>query len=232
MVRMQRVGLIVVVAALLVGACDAAAPSSVASQRPATASTAPSARAAVSAAASGGASVAPSAAASPKASGSAAASGSPRASAAGSAGPVPTGSIDPSLCAGTDANRQFFRDVAAQVTWAVYCPTLPQGWFVEAGNFRAGGGGSMVISYKSATGQRVELKEGVGCLGVPIECGPYDTSLGNAPYGDLVGQLGKLSTAYVLYVKPGLNPSWSATATGLDEATFRSICAGLLKVTK
>ena len=231
---MQRAGLIIVLAALLVGACDAAAPSSVASQRPATASISPSARASASAAGSS-ASVAPvasTAAASPKASGPAAASGSPKASAAGSAGPVPTGSIAPGLCAGTDANRQFFRDVAAQVTWAVYCPTLPKGWFVEAGNFRAAGGGSMVISYKSATGQRVELTEGVGCLGVPIECGPYDTSLGNAAYGDLVGQLGKLSTAYVLYVKPGLNPSWSATATGLDEATFRSIGSGLLKVTK
>ena len=219
--------------AILVAACDAAAPSSAATDRPGPSAAATTALASPSAKVSAATSAAPaSALASARPSGSAAASGSPRASSAASTGPAPTGSIDPSLCAGTDANRQFFRDVAAQVTWAVYCPTLPKGWFVEAGTFRAASGGSMVISYKSGTGQRIELKEGVGCLGVPNECGPYDTSLGTAPYGDMTGQIGKLGSGYVMYVKPGLNPSWSATASGLDEAAFRSICAGLLKVAK
>jgi hypothetical protein len=233
-VRIQRAGVILVVAALLVAACDAAAPSGASTDRPAATSLVPSAAPSGSARAStiGSSAPATSSPAGPGPSGSAAASGSPKASPAASVGPVPGGSIDPSLCAGSDANRQFFRDVAAQVAWAVYCPTLPKAWFVEAGSFRAASGGSMVISYKTSSGQRIELKEGVGCLGVPIECGPYDTSLGTASYGDLTGQLGKLGSGYVLYVKPGLSPSWSATATGLDEVTFRSICSTLLKVAK
>ena len=34
-----------------------------------------------------------------------------------------------------------------------------------------------------------------------------------------------LDGGFVLYVDAGQNPSWTATATGIDEATFRQLCA-------
>jgi hypothetical protein len=113
------------------------------------------------------------------------------------------------------------------VSWDVYCPVLPKGWHVDAGSFR---NNQLTIAYESSGGRRLELKEGAYCTGTPATCGPLDSVLGSAMFGDREGQLGQLAGNLVLYVDPGLNPAWQATGIGLDEATFRSFTAALLKV--
>ena len=224
--RPLRACLTLLFAALLLAACgsgETPSPATAAAQSPG----GPSGSPVISAQpGSAGPSASRSAAPSVKASGSPAAS-KPAGSSAASA---PAGSIDPTACAGSDANRAFFKDVAASVAWDVYCPTLAKAWFVEAGSFRAASGGSMVISYKTTTGLRIELKEGAICTGTASECAQMDTGLGSAAFGDRVGQLGKLAGNLVLYVSAGATPAWQATGSGLDEASFRAICTGLLKV--
>jgi hypothetical protein len=104
---------------------------------------------------------------------------------------------------------------------------LPAGWSVEAGQYRLADGGRMVIAYRTRTGGHLELREGRWCTAGPTACSPHDTIVGAARFGDLDGQLETLGDALVLYASPGQPASWTATGLGLDEATFRSLCAGL-----
>jgi hypothetical protein len=122
--------------------------------------------------------------------------------------------------------------MAAKFAWDLYCAVLPSGWFVDTGSFTLGSGGTVLLAYRNNAGGRFELKQGAWCEGAPLDCGPFDVITGSAMFGDLTGQLGKLSSSLVLYVRPGLNPAWAATGTGLDDATMRSFCRALSKVAK
>lgn len=226
--RQLRSLTILLAAALLVTACETPGPSSLATTltTPAPTSAGPPASPASPGASPAG-SPPGTAIATVRPSG---ATASPRASATPVSTAAPTGSADPTVCAGSDANRTFYANTAAAVAWDVYCPVLPKGWYVESGSFRAASGGSMVISYKTNTGLRIELKEGSVCTGSAATCGPLDSTIGPAAFGDRQGQMGRRAANLVLYVDPGASPAWQATATGLDEATFRSICAAFLKV--
>jgi hypothetical protein len=134
------------------------------------------------------------------------------------------------VCAGNEDNRNFYAKSASAVAWDLYCPVLPKGWFVETGNFRAASGGTLTIAYKTTSGLRLELKEGFLCTGTAADCGPLDVTLGPAAFGDRQGTLGRLGGNLVLNVAAGANPSWQAIGVGLDEATFRAICAAFVKV--
>ena len=208
-------------AAVVVAACDAGGPSSVATDlgTPSPSSAAASPARTASPAASPAASPRPSVA-----------SASPRPSSTPASTTSPTGSPGTAVCSGTDANRTFYANTAAAVAWDLYCPVLPRGWNVETGRFQAASGGTMTISYKTSSGLRLELKEGFVCTGTAAECGPLDSTIGTAAFGDRQGTLGRRSGNLVLYVVPGSNPSWQATGIGLDEATFRAFCAAFLKV--
>ena len=120
--------------------------------------------------------------------------------------------------------------IAEAVQWNVYCAVLPAGWSVDNGSYHLASGGQVVISYKTATGGHFELKEGHWCTDSPAACAPRDSDIGPLDLGDQAGELMALAGGFVLYVNAGQNPSWTATATGIDEATFRQLCANVALV--
>jgi hypothetical protein len=159
------------------------------------------------------------------------------ASAEASPSPTPSASATPGgpdaaagACSGSSEIRDFFVAIAQAVPWPVYCAVLPAGWSVEGGTYRLAAGGRMDMSYKTASGGHLELREGHWCTDGASACSQHDTDLGVAPFGAESGELMTLAGGYVLYVDPGENPSWTATGSGVDEATFRQLCANLALV--
>jgi hypothetical protein len=130
-------------------------------------------------------------------------------------------------CTGSADTKDFFTAIAEAVGWPVYCAVLPAGWSVEAGQYRLADGGRMIIAYRTRAGAHLELREGRWCTAGASACSPHDAIVGSARFGDLDGQLETLGDDLVLYVYPGQAASWTATWSGPDEATFRSLCAGL-----
>jgi hypothetical protein len=147
------------------------------------------------------------------------------------ASPTPGGpDAAAAACFGKPRTRNFFVAIAEAVDWNVYCAVLPAGWSVEGGLYHLASGGQMVISYKTATGGHLELREGHWCTDSADACAPNDSDIGTQAFGDQTGELMNLNGGLVLYVDPGQNPSWTATATGIDEATFRQLCANVALV--
>jgi hypothetical protein len=131
-------------------------------------------------------------------------------------------------CAGNAENRDFYVATAQAVDWAVYCPVLGSGWFVEKGQYRLAGGGWMEIAYKGPGGAHLALREGAACTAA--DCRPSGDDLGEAAYGDMTGTLLQLSDGYAVVVEPGATPSWSIEGTGLEQAAFETIAAALVRV--
>jgi hypothetical protein len=139
------------------------------------------------------------------------------------------GSGPAAACAGNDDNRDFFSAVAAAVSWQVYCPILPDGWFVAAGQYRLAGGGWMEISYRGPADATIELRQGVVCG--DGTCSPSGDDLGEAAYGDRSGTLWNVGNGgYEVLVDPAADLSWVLIASGLSEAEVRSIAGDLLPV--
>jgi hypothetical protein len=134
------------------------------------------------------------------------------------------------VCSGSSDVKDFFVAIAQAVPWHVYCAVLPAGWSVEGGTYRLAAGGRMEMSYKTASGGHLELREGHWCTDGPSACSPRDADLGPGSFGAETGDVTSSGGGFVLYVDPGQNPSWTATATGIDEATFRQLCARLALV--
>jgi hypothetical protein len=224
-----RAALPVLLVALVAAACNAV-----------TITTGPSAAPSSSAAASAGptgpgVSQAPGESASPSGS----SEPSPVESVAPSAGPSADASASPdasgsptpaAACAGNDQNRDFFATFAGSVTWDVYCPVLPAGWYVVSGSYRLAGIGRLEITYRGPGDVRLVVQEGGFCTDGASVCAPADSSIGPADFGDRVGELVNLGNDLVLYVDPGTEPAWQATGIGIDETNFRSICAAFSKV--
>jgi hypothetical protein len=146
-----------------------------------------------------------------------------------SEGPAPTAG-SAGLCAGNADNRDFYASVAASVDWAVYCPVLPAGWFVDSGSYRLAGGGRMEIGYKGSGGRHLQLREGSFCTD-GSGCVPSGSALGDAPFGDQTGSLIATSDGgWAMVVAPGAKPSWLLAGTGMDEEAFRQIAADLVVV--
>ncbi len=166
--------------------------------------------------------------------------GSPLPSAAvASEAPQPTDTPSPSPessaagadCSGSLDNRTFFEAIAGQVDWGVYCAVLPDGWFVQEGNFVLRDGGHMEITYKGPNGALLTLQEGNVCTSGVSACSPKDHEIGPSPFGDRDGTLVTLGDGqFAVYVDPGVFPSWSATGKGLDQATFASLVQALHRV--
>jgi hypothetical protein len=132
-------------------------------------------------------------------------------------------------CAGTAENRDFYAAVADAVSWPVYCPVLGSGWHVDAGQYRLAGGGWMEIAYKGPGGARLAFREGAACT--TAGCQPTGTDAGPAAFGDLDGTLLQLDGGdLAVVVDPGATPSWSIKGSGLDQADFVAIAAGLARV--
>jgi hypothetical protein len=117
--------------------------------------------------------------------------------------------------------------MAGAVDWTVYCPVLPEGWFVDDGQYRLAGGGWMRISYEGPGGARILLQQGAFCA-ESGGCVPAGHDIGEAAFGNRVGVIvagddGSVSTV----VDRGAGISWLLTVTGLDEAGVRTISANL-----
>lgn len=147
---------------------------------------------------------------------------------AASAPPTASGSVPgyATECSGSPANRSFFADVAALVGWAVYCGVVPDGWFVESGNYRLRDGGQLTIAYRGPGGTRLELREGSFCA--DASCTPSGQAAGTASFGDREGAFIEMEGGgYAVVVGAGSSVSWLAVGANLDEATFRDLAAAL-----
>jgi hypothetical protein len=135
-----------------------------------------------------------------------------------------------SSCSGSDENRDFFASMAAAVDWTVYCPVLPDGWFVEDGQYRLAGGGWMEISYNGPGDARIVLRQGAFCEAADA-CVPGGTDVGETTFGDRTGTLLAVADgSWAVVVDRGATPTWLLVVQGLDDATARSIAGDLLAV--
>jgi hypothetical protein len=133
-------------------------------------------------------------------------------------------------CSGNDGNRDFFRSVADAVAWPVYCAVLPEGWFVDAGQYRLANGGWLEIAYRGPGGARLELSEGAFCDAAD-DCVPAGTDGGDASFGDLPATLVALDDGGTAIVAArGEAQSWLAVLRGVDESEARGIAAALLRI--
>ncbi len=141
------------------------------------------------------------------------------------------GSGPAAACAGSDDNRDFYAATADAVSWPVYCPVLPDGWFVTAGQYSLADGGQMEISYRGPAGASIELRQGAVCEdGL---CASSGDDLGEAAFGDRSGTIWKDGSGfegYSILVDPDGTPSWIFGASGLSEADARAIAADLVIV--
>lgn len=130
-------------------------------------------------------------------------------------------------CSGSDENRDFFASMAAAVDWTVYCPILPDAWFVEDGQYRLAKGGWMEISYDGPGDARIELRQ--GALGDAAGgCFPPGPQIDDAAFGDQTGVIVEVSTGgWAVVVDRGEPICWRILATGLDETGTRAIAADL-----
>jgi hypothetical protein len=158
-------------------------------------------------------------------------SSEPSASPGESAGPSPSaGGAGAGACSGSDENRSFFASMAAAVDWPVYCPVLPDGWFVESGQYRLADGGRLEIVYRGPQRARIQLDEGAFCT-IQGGCVPPGQDVGTTAFDGQDGQLVALDDgSWAVALDREASLSWLLIATGLDEATARSIAAGLVVV--
>jgi hypothetical protein len=150
--------------------------------------------------------------------------------------PAPTATlfpiVDAATCTGEPKNQAFFAEVAASVSWSVYCGVLPDGWFVQHGTYELDAGGQMAVTYQGPAGVHIQLQEGVFCAPDATGCAPQDEALGPTSFGDdRTGTLVGLSPGYAIYVDvtPG-KPGWAAATVDLDEASFVRLVAALHEV--
>jgi hypothetical protein len=133
-------------------------------------------------------------------------------------------------CTGTDENRAFFLEAAENIDWPVYCPVLPARWFVDTGSYSGRGVGQLTISYKGPAGATLSLQEGGFCE-TSDGCVPAGSDTGEAALGDQTGTLVTLDDGgYAIVVDRAETPTWLVVATGMDEASFREVAAGLVRL--
>ncbi len=159
--------------------------------------------------------------------GSAAPSGSPGSAASGNPG---DGNAGAAACSGSNENRDFFASMAAAVDWPVYCPVLPDGWFVESGQYRLADGGRLEIVYRGPDRAKITLDEGAFCT-IQGGCVPPGEDVGTTAFDGQDGLLVALDDgSWAIALDREATLSWLLVVTGLDETTARSIAAGLVVV--
>lgn len=140
------------------------------------------------------------------------------------------GSASAAACSGSNENRDFFASMAAAVDWPVYCPVLPDGWFVESGQYRLAGGGHLEIVYRGPQRATIQLDEGAFCT-IQGGCVPPGQDVGPTAFDGEDGVLVALDDgSWAIALDREAAQSWLLVVTGLDEATARSIAAGLVVV--
>ncbi len=140
------------------------------------------------------------------------------------------GSANAAACSGSNENRDFFASMAAAVDWPVYCPVLPDGWFVESGQYRLADGGRLEIVYRGPDRAEVTLDEGAFCT-IQGGCVPPGQDVGPTSFDGHDGVLVALDDgSWAIALDREASPTWLLIVTGLDEATARAIAAGLVVV--
>jgi hypothetical protein len=169
---------------------------------------------------------------SPSASAEASAPGPTETTPAGSSADPIGGTGSAGSCSGSDENRDFFASMAAAVEWTVYCPVLPDGWFVRDGHYRLANGGWMEIVYDGPDDALFTLRQ--GALGDAAGgCFPPGPQVADAAFGDQTGVIVDVSTGgWAVVVDRGEPICWVILANGLDEANTRTIAADLQAVTR
>lgn len=141
--------------------------------------------------------------------------------------PTPAGAGSAAACSGDDRNQDFYASMAAAVDWTVYCPVLPDGWFVDDGRYRLAGGGWLEISYDGPGEARLSLRQGAFCT-TGDGCVPGGQTLGQTAFGDRTGDLVATDDGtFAMVVDRGATPSWLLVVSGLDEAGARTIAGDL-----
>jgi hypothetical protein len=81
-----------------------------------------------------------------------------------------------------------------------------------------------------SAGATLTLQEGAFCE-TSDGCVPAGTDTGDAAFGDRQGTLVTLDDGgYAIVVGRADTPSWLAVANGMDEATFRQLAQGLVRL--
>ena len=137
-----------------------------------------------------------------------------------------------SACSGSQANKNYFAQVARELSWDVYCAMLPSGWGVKSGAYEGTAPGSLTVSYAGPAGATLALREGAFCTSGAAACAPRTAELGTATFGDLQASLVAVSGGFAVYVNPGTSHAYSLTGTGMSRGTFAAIAAALVRVAK
>jgi hypothetical protein len=137
-----------------------------------------------------------------------------------------------SACAGTAANKGFWSQASNALPWSVYCPVLPAGWVVKSGNYEGTPPGWVTMSFAGPNGATLKLDEGGFCTTGQPSCSPHVATIGPASFGGLAGTLYSTSSGFAVYVNPGTTLAYSLAGTGLSQAAFASIAAGLVRIVR
>jgi hypothetical protein len=150
--------------------------------------------------------------------------------------PTPAGSPTPGAtpgpaagCTGGNkpANADFWVATANHVPFAVYCGVVPNPWYFNGASSVYGNTGKVTAEYKTTAGGDFTILEGT------FAASGHGGSLGSAHFGDQAGTLyAGTSGGFVLLVAPGTNHAYQAVGTGMTQAAFVSLAAGLMKVAK
>ena len=109
--------------------------------------------------------------------------------------------------------------------WTVYCPVLPDGWFVQSGQYRLADGGRLEIVYQGPDRAQITLDEGAFCT-IPGGCVPPGADVGPSTFGDRDGTLVALDDgSWAVALDREATLSWLLIVTGLDESAARTIAA-------
>jgi len=113
----------------------------------------------------------------------------------------------------------------------VYCPVLPEGWFVASGSYRLSSGGQLTITYRGPGGAELDVREGGYCAG-QSGCIPSGTDAGVRASAVLApGCLRSGNGSWMVVVAPpGGDAAWQATGTGMDGPTLVAYTAAFAHV--
>jgi hypothetical protein len=147
---------------------------------------------------------------------------------AGSESPAPAGSA--ADCSGSENNREFYASAAQALSFDVYCPVLPAGWFVEHGEYHLRNGGILQISYKGPSGRSLELVERGPCV-EGDDCMPSGTEEGDVAFGSRPATIVALDDGRLAVVAEAVTDgSWWIIGSGLDEQALTEIAADLVLI--
>ena len=127
--------------------------------------------------------------------------------------------------------KQWFADQVSHLSFDLYCAVLPSGWGVVAGQVDYAKGG-VVVQYKNAAGNTVDVYEGSFCTMSPNPCsGFWSPVVGNTAFGPLTGELDGASGSWSVTVHTS-NPKvmYAMVGSGMNQAAITSYAAAMHKV--